>query len=62
LAPFLELHEKAPGVLVVILCDSSREGVAQTAVQQGYPPLSCALSRQPGKAPKSSLSWALRAE
>jgi pilus assembly protein CpaE len=35
LAPFLELYEKAPGVPVVVLCDSTGEGLAQTAVQQG---------------------------
>jgi MinD-like ATPase involved in chromosome partitioning or flagellar assembly/DNA-binding NarL/FixJ family response regulator len=35
LAPFRELHEKAPGVPVVILCDSAGEGLARTAVQQG---------------------------
>jgi len=35
LAPFREMREKAPGVPVVVLCDSAGEGLARAAVQQG---------------------------
>ena len=35
LAPFLELHEKAPRVPVVVLCDSAGDGLAPSAVQHG---------------------------
>lgn len=35
LAPFLELHQKAQGVPVVVLCDSAGEDPARTAVRLG---------------------------